>query len=715
MRREGAWIAAGWVLIILALSLVLHEEWSRIGFEDDQIWYVPVIDAGTRGKDLLDAAGFLADPRHKEYAMFTLNVHTAAILRICGPRPEVFLLVSLGLHAVLSGLVFLLARSLLLPRTWAHATAMLFFAAFLHADSWRWTMAAQHQHVVLAGLAVLLGAIMSERRRAAGRPDAGWRALALLAAALGSFCRIANLVIPGALLALVIAGETDRERSARLRRWLPALAWWFGYPLVEIAVSRPYAIGFALSALPTDLGAPGHYLVLATGSIAALAILDRVLARRAASVGGGADAMGEGSRGRVGRALSWHRLVPVAAVAVFVAIGGLGMLRIAGAMAVSLVAPGGFAQGALNRFHWHYLPVSGPGDLVYVLAGLGLLAAWWRLVREEGTWAALGGWFLVAGYFLTHSGSVPGGSNPTAVPSRYFLYLTPVVLPVLAQTVRAAWLGVAQSLPVTLLVPARLVRAGILVSLAVANVDAFGHQAFRSRMVNAYPSYEGLRAAMLAGSAPWSWPRPVRAVRLDGACQAPHRDRFQSFLAHSWDDRFVPRAALWRAFGYEEGFTATFDGESRVDPGPTIRIAGLSVADEAGREADPFVVAVARAEGLLAAGDSESARGVLWTAYATRPFLLRFLLGDRPLEDLTLVTGGGPLAPWLRGLKHSHLGLTPWDRRPDPALDRTAALVENELRAYVGVIDRLVACEEASQGDGNLLRAARELIAGGEF
>lgn len=692
MKRQLSTAAILQAMVVGLLALVIASQLPTLHFQDDSLWFVSTIREETRGRDLIDAAWFLLDPRHGEYAVFVLNLHTAIIQAIAGPRIEAFLAVSFLLHLLCARWLFLLARRLDLSRITSHLVAGLFLVFYPHFDAYLWPMAAQHQYIVLFTLVGLVGYLDTERRIAERRTFAP---LFLFTTAVGlaaSLCRVSAVILPLSIFAHILAGDqSGGGRARRFRRWLPLFACFLFYPIVELTVSRPDALRFI-----TD-GIGGHarlmfiLMVLAggillTGALGLLTWLDR-----------------ENRTTRLALRMAAFITMTVALLA-----GGFSVPSVSGALWDATFRPGPFSTTELNLYRWNYLPVSLRWDMAGWAGGGLILFLSLRAARSRPAWIIPLTWLAsFAGIFFGYSASIfRGDVLASAAPSRYFYYLTPPFFLMLGYT-----LDLGHARLKALLAPPimRRVVIGTAVYLVLAHLLALTNHLYRYRMANNFPSYEAIRAAAIIAEDVKKQGAQPHAIRVRNAPSSFFATASADF--GSWDRFFMMRTELWRNMGYPDRFVVRVNDEP-VESGEIVyTLDGAAVRDASGANRDPFASRVESVKTSLWRHDDVEALKAVKGAIRERPFLLRFLLGARMRDHLMEITNGSSLGPWLKQVKVTHFSRIPFTTRVDETADRVEKVQREETKSSTKLI--LIwayLISDSSRGDLSILMANALLI-----
>lgn len=643
--------------------------WKTALLEDDMWWMLPTLAASVEGKSFTEVLVYLLGPWPISFGQPMLKSYLFTVTKVFGASAQPLIAAILLFHGVSVILLYGVCRLLGLSRRVAFMAAAIHAVAFAHFHVFFFPSHFRHAFAMFTILGLLQCYLRAQRRMPAAspaRPAAYWATLGM--GVLASFQR-STMIAPVIVLAHLLAAPAGaQERLFRYRRWIPLFAVWMLYPALMIAFVGDVIVNDAVVGLayPPVL----KWMALLALGAAALAGIDFLIrwvgvgswrAKRLTLVGGfGGLALWV--------LLAWQDkrqlLLPYHALVPFVT------------SLVSLLDPLSAALRIDSTQAYQYFPAQLPvWSLLF--SGVGFLVFWTAyLKRKPQLWI----WVVWYGVCLIHLLRHYSNTPPT-VPSRYFVYVTPVLAVVLSCAVCRGFAWMNSSLRVGR-VSLEGFQAVFLVAVALPNLMAVPVAQWRGKMANTYLTYDDFRTARLIRddlevSDAFSRLAP-KEIEVRGVVPMPHRELApdHSTADPGRYDNF--RLAVGQAFqGTRVPAVRVNESAAAAAGRPLYTIEGPRVLDGRGRSINPFDQRMNAGFKRLGTGDREGALQAFRQALQTRPVLLRYLLGNLKLSDLRWLTRGEGLRDWAHQVSDHY----PYPRMggPVPKLERTRMIMEEEI------------------------------------
>ena len=635
--------------------------------ENDIWWMMPTVAHYTAEQPFWPLARFLLSPAPLILGQPVLKIYLWLGLALFGGATTPLLCISLAVHLANGVLLYLFGRQLAFGRRVSICAALVYLTFFAHFHAYLWPTAFQHLFGVTTILS-LISLYLHTESLGPTSPRARQWFLTTLTAALFASLQRSTLIAPALILAHILCSSKNAsERAVRYDRWLPLFLLYAIYPIMALTFIGDPIIATALARTPL-----GHALTagaLLAVVLAGLCILrglvraypryrHRRLLTRALPVAGLFAAW-------VALVLRDHRqlLLPYNALLPLVSSLTSFLDPIHKALALDAAEP--------------YYQMPAQAGVAVVLLAAALLAVFAVRAASRQRLHLL----VVVWYALTLL-RLNVYSYLIRVPSRYFIYLSPVV------ALLSAWALVAV---VDLLhkrarlkpMAGHAVLAGLVVLLCVPNVLAIRLALFRGRLANTYDVYDDVRAARLmrddlqsrglthltpeALAVQQALPLDLRESSPEASVNPAAYDTLRAVVAETFGDPAMR--------GLQVNIAPAAEGTRAVYLVDETRI---RTAD--GEEADPFARLLDRALERLHAGQEAEALALVEQAIATRPFLLRYALARCPLEDARWLAGGADLRRWVDAAGLVRAG---WSQQPSPKQAHIAAVMHQELSDYL--------------------------------
>lgn len=442
--------------------------------ETDLTWMLPMMREHLEGRPLPQMLRFLLSPGPILLGQPLLKLYLLPAA-LWGWPVAALTGIAMGVHFLNGLLIAAVGRRLGLTGWVSGSAAVVYLSFFAHFHSILWSPAAQHLIAVSTILGMLWLYLKTEERLAAG--DSRWRRFLRLTLAVGAVASLGRSAILAPLLILahlfsVSAGA--QERLQRFDRWLPLFVLSMVYPAVMFAFVGDVILNDTIVRLPIH---PLAKLAALMGlGMAALGVL-RMGLRSWRAAAGGRMLWG-------GIAVIWVVLLLRDHRQILLPYNGLLPWT---ALWSSFLDPFQTALRIDSTEPYHYLLAQiSPFSL-----GLSVVAAAFFLrtsARQgRGLWLLAVWYGICLVHLLNHYSSFP-----IRIPSRYFVYLSPLYAWVFCavgwRLLEKGTAGVRGSLGVR-----RWVWGVGLTALCLTNLLAVRLAVFRGRMVNTYPAYEQMR------------------------------------------------------------------------------------------------------------------------------------------------------------------------------------------------------------------------------
>ncbi len=536
------WGSAGAALAAAGLFIALLWPVIRTAAPETDLWWMlPLMRDRLQGRPLWEGLGFLFSPGPILLGQPLLKIFLAPA-GIWGWSVPMLIGVAIGFHLLNAWLVGSVGQLLGLSRWVSRSAAAVYLSCFAHFHSFFWPTAFHHLVAVFTILGVLWLYLKTEEGAAAARP--GWRglfALTLAAGAAASLERSAILVPILILWHLLVVSRSPEERRRRFDRWMPFFLLFMIYPAFALAFVGDPFINNVIVRLPIP---PWVRVAILIGPGIAVLFLLRALLRRRSP-------------------WPWRRILWTAVPALWVALFLKDHRQVLlpynlmvpwAAIWASFLDPFGSALAVKSTEPFHYLT----GQISLFSMGFSALGVGIFLrvfaAEKRGLWL-WPVWYGVCLIHILHHYS----SFPIRIPSRYFVYLSPLFAWVFCAVgwwaadrlgKRAGW--------------SERVRGAVwvlaLAAFCLTNLMAIRLAIFRGKMANTYLVYEELRAE----DPPTAGERPFLLRYLLGDCRLSDvRWITDGRGLRGWLDELEPRYRSWPGIpnGTGERVRAAMDQE----------------------------------------------------------------------------------------------------------------------------------------------------------
>jgi len=647
LKKLLALLTTAFLLVVFAIVV---SEPLRLGLPEGDLWWMmPAMSIYTKGRSFAGVAYFLLGPLPVGFAQPILKLYLHAGSSWLGPETRWLILVSIGAHVICSWLMVRFSRLLGLDQTSSWLAAILYFSGAAYFQAFLWPPAFQHLFAILTILLLLVLYLETEARIARGSPWAGMFAAALavgLAASLQRSAFIAPALIGTHLL---FCSKDSAERVRRYVRWiLPLGCAYLIYQGWVLTQAGDPVVTEVLRKMPFPEGVKPYLVVdpIEPNPIAPWVRTLVVWLAGAAGLSLGAVILRISQRIRMGRRMCAALLV-VVCVGFYVVwsrqdsrqiLLPYNLLTPLLAALACFLEPIQAVLSSSSTEAFHYIPAMiSPWSILLTLSLIGFF--WKTLLPRNRALILLPAWVLLTAVLTIHQNS----SFPIQMPSRYFIYISPVVCILLATALTACFdCGPAgrRNRPWV----RDVLLCAVVCAVGFSNLAATRLAWFRGRLANTYSIYDDLRMARLIEEDLRSLPKEVVVA---GVLPVPLREQWPHLLLEVPGD-------------YDNlGFTARALAKNPpirgIHPGvplPPGVVADYQVKQQlllnrAGEEVDPFERITGRAMKAWDQGQSEQARRLLMEAVQFRPFLFRYLLGPLRLMDVQWLTEGMDFQDWL--------------------------------------------------------------------
>lgn len=654
------------VLLLLPLLGVFAWTFYRLAvqavLENDLWWMIPMVHRAVDGKGAWEVLGYLLSPFPQKLGLPALKILLVLVGEGFGWQLPPILATAVLLHFLNGGLLYFFGRGLRLSRKVSLLASCLYLCFFPHFHAIVWPTAFQHLAAVATILALLTCVLKIERFEAEGpRTPTGWRIGFWMLAVAASVQR-SGLIAPVCMTVHLLLDRNLQRRWERFGRWMPFFLFFPVYQMFSVSFFGDVKLSMAVVRWPLPF--PVRFSILWIGAAAVLFLVRLALQPRKTAAGIWA-----------GRAL----LFSAGAVVAYYLLRDKRQLLLPYNLAVPWVAAvSGFLYPVetamrLNIAHpFHGIP-SGI-SAVNLLLALGAVFLFWVLgARHKRSLWILAAWYAVTQLFLLFLGS----SYPAVIPSRYFIYLSPLVALVFSYVLSYLCAVGVRGLGA----PAFLrhgLAAGVVLGLACANLVAIPLASWRGRLTNSYFTYDYIRVARLIRDDP---ERKSGAITLSGVEPMPFDLRQWSWAGVDPKAHEVLRLIFRQTNGLDVKVW-----EKNAD----YRVEGFQLLDRQGREVDPFFRLLEEGRQKIRQADYANARLALRGALRHRPFFLRYVLpGSCRLEDVRWLTGETGLRTWFREMAEQWRPPA-WEKIPDnPKQQYVEGLLSQELTDYALCLTRL--------------------------
>ncbi len=651
MEKKIRFLYAGTGLLICVLFFcLLRAEIAAAAPETDLWWMLPVFSRLTAGKSFFEGLLFLLQPTPRWFELPFLKAYLwfHQALPILQGSYGSLILVSLLLHFFNALLMYAVGQQLGMGRRAGFFSAFTYLTLFVQFHAYYWPSAFQHVLAVFTTLGVLFCYLKTEELFKGRQPQRTlFFFLTLAAGGLGSLQR-STLMLPFMLLAhLVFSSRNAQERVTRFTRWMPFLLLYPLYILLALCFvgDHVYNVGIFKFPLPAGIKALAFFF----GGVVGLVALRRLLG----------ISWTMGGRRRIGKALLIFLTVGLTAGLILrdkrEILLPYNLITPLTTLLASFLEPIQSALSTDSRVAYYVMPC----QISFFFLLLALLSLW-VFVRlpwvRPATVATLLMWYgMCTWYLLFHRHVV--SSFPLRIPSRYFIYLSPIFSWVFCSSAIALYDLLMKRIRLHGL-KREVILVGIFLGLVLPNLMAVRLQLFRGRLVNSYFSYDDVRAGELI--------QEDLSRLLSETGRAP--DRVYVFGAVKMDypmtrAKYIPMHLIGldnsrfliheKVLSRHPGVTLLVEESVMTDGagGQVYWVGGPRVRNGQGQWVDPFARHLEEGLQRLDEGDWEGAKEGFQQAVKRRPFLLRYLLSSCRLSDARWLTGGVGLKEWVEEIE----------------------------------------------------------------
>lgn len=467
-----AGLAALWIALLAGPVLSARPE-------TDLWWMRPLMEMEVQNRSGWGLFAFLFSPAPFLLGQPLLKLHLWLNTSSVGLPIAALLGLSMAIHALNACGVYGLSRRLGFSGRVGAIAGAVYLTMFAHFHAYLWPTAVQHL-IAVGTILLLLNLYLSaeQRVRDGGNP----RALVAATLAVMALASLQRSALLGPLLMLVHTlwgSASSQQRRDSFGRWLPGWILCGIYPSFALAAVGDPRITRLFSQWPLLM--PVKVLLLWGTGVGLLFLI-----RRAVSLGEKSrEALALFSRlaflGLVGGVVLWalrdkrQWLFLYNAAVPFSSILASFLEPLRTALLIPSTEP------------YHMIP---PQVSAWTLAAAAALVSAFAAIVPERRKAFLlfGGWYGVGLlYFLQ-----PHSSCPVWIPSRYFIYLSPILAILFASVLCGAGDRLARRYRVRPVVREAAVLA-LVTALCIPNLVAIRLEIFRGRLANTYLLYGDLR------------------------------------------------------------------------------------------------------------------------------------------------------------------------------------------------------------------------------
>lgn len=647
MRKQRVkllYAGVGVVLVGVYLSFLANGIRSSL-LENDLWWMIPAFSYHLEGKTAVEIASFLLGPWPIVLSQPLMKLGLFTMTSLWGWHMKPLMVTAAAFHLGNAILLFGLARQLGFARRVCLFSSLAYLTMFVHSHAVLWPVAFLHLLAVFTVLAVLNLYLKTESLLL---KDSPWARVAFVftlgMGLVASLQRSAALLAPALILFSILVSSPPEEKGRRYDFWLPLLLLGLLYPLASLTFLGDDKLTTSLARLPFPPAV--RFFLSFLGCVAALGLLRLLLKGRTLF-----------ARGLL-KGLLWF--LPLAGM-VGLLYRDSRQILFPYNLAVpfistlaSFLSPWKTALSIDSTEPYYWIPPQVSPFLL--LLSLGVMASFLFVdLAAKRQRILLLAWYAIAAmYPFFHYTSFP-----VQIPSRYFIYLSPVFSILFCSalvSLYTVWIKRTR--------PQRFAREALLASLfmflCLANLLALPLTLWRGRLTNNFYSYDYLQTAQLIKNdlsrKGETSPEPDR-IRVFDVAPMP-------FGAPGWD--FVPlgadryrtfRHVLGEVFGNDSLEGIPID-VSAIEPnalplgGPSRNLGYHQsqdrITDREGRALDPFTELFQEGVSEMLLGHDSEALALFSSAIRQRPFLLNYLLPRQcHLSDVRWLTNGLGLRQWL--------------------------------------------------------------------
>ena len=658
--------AAG-LVSLLFLGLLSQSILSALP-EQDLWWMLPTLSHYLDGKPLVEALGFLVSPTPAVLGQPVLKIYLSLISWL-GLFTRDLIVVAIGVHAGNAALLYWLTQHLGLPRRVGVCSALVYFTSFAHFHAYLWPTAAQHVFAVFAVL-LTLNLYLGAEQRIGRRVPCTWWLVAMWAVAFAASSQQGSVLLAPALILthILVCSNGRQERIVKLDRWLPYFVACLVYPAIAFTfVGHPKFMALAEFPVPASVKA----LILFLGGVGCLLVVRRLLRMPTPS---------------------WHgrNILPILILSVsavglviFAIIDRRQVLLPYNALVPFITTMTSFLepiQAALvtdSTEPYHYIaPQISVFNAVLSLLLIGVFVAVFAIKKKPMIIVFV--WYMLSvPYLLRYPGF------PVRIPSRYFIYLSPVFAIVFCAALVHGYGALVRN---TRLKPLSrdIILAGLLLTLCIPNLLAIRLEIFRGKLANTYLIYDDIRTAFLIREdlrQAQNVHREPGAIYVKNVSEMPllgfldslpvdpaKHETFRDIVGEVFRDRGM------RAIRVNEVAPSNGDGQM------VYVVSDHRIQNTHGVNIELFGRLFEEAVTLMTQNRHQQAMELFKRAIQERPFLLRYVLSGYRLDDVRWITAGFDMRQWVNRIGAQYAS---WSDKPFPKGEHILTVMNRELSDYV--------------------------------
>ncbi len=624
-----------WASVSLYRAIAPRLEYPDL--EDDTLIFTPIAIQESHGKSFGEVFRFVFHLAH-EYGIPSLNIYWHLMQRFLGLEVKYYSLSLFALHH-LNALLFwvLLARGFRMGIAASAFSAIFFLVYSPQFHAYLWPISFQHLSVLSGVFLTLILYRETENRIAQGAPRALWWKKATVAAAvLSSLLRVTIFLAPFHIaLDIFCTSGSEQEIRRRLRWWTPLFLVYLPFRILSFFRG---AEGQAISVrlLFLDLGVPYWVIgaLLLAASVSILLFLHRLwkLVNDPLST----------VRRRMFAQYSPMTTFIAGCVFALLSLGHIAPWILA--FKLSWIPEASLYKTLLyDRWHVVTLPavLKGGPTLTEALSFFVLLLFAYVCFRSLRERLPFLGWYLVA--------CAGVAQFDTRIPSRYYIYLSPLVAVCVATLISEGGGFVLRKMKLSAKLFLGTAMAGIAAFLILAHTTTLQTRLSLSRLPGLITHYDYVLAAETIRQDLASHPekaehlrQPQGGLHVCGIQPAWFFMQNHAMIAPDWD------AETFHPFKYVLGATLHWPIERATEvrvngpcrPGEICyAVARDGVYDAEGNNLDPFYRNFKEGMRRFYAGENREALAMLTEAVQARPFFFRYLAPGIPPEEFSHPSG----------------------------------------------------------------------------
>lgn len=669
---EGKAIAVLYICVFAFLSIlflaILYGPIVSAFPETDLWWMIPTLFHYVDGKSFSDVFSFLISPSPIGFGQPALKIYLFLILSVFGLQTKHLIFASIGVHFVNSGLLFLLSKKLGLDNRISFFSALTYLTIFAHFHSYMWPTAAQHVLAMFFILLVLNLYMTVDRLIKDNKPYRWYFVLTLAVSVSASFQRGTIIAPVLMLLHILVCSDENSERVKKYGLWLPLFIAYLIYPSAALTFVGDVILTTFIAEIPVSPIL--KFLLVFLGGVLCLVFIKVSLWTY--------------PRYKQREILRWLSIMMVPGILLLLYLKDVRNLLLPYHVMIPFISlltafleplQQVFAIDSTEAHHVITPRISVFSFLLGLLVS-GVFIKVFLLKKKQ--LVMLGAWYISTLAHLLFQYS----SHPVRTPSRYYIYLSPLLSIIFCSVVIYAYTHVTSKIQLRS-VTKEVCLALIFIALFIPNILAIKVEMFRGKLVNTYFIYDYVRTAELiksdvirsANGAPVSG----RTIYVSNVVEMPFKELWAKFSPvdpYRYDNfRFVVR----EAFNNKSSPDIRVNEPAVATPGNSIYvIRDDQITNTRGKSIDPFSQLFVEAVSLMRVGRNQEASELFNEAIKRRPFLVNYVLGSHRLEDLRWVTNGVPMRVWINKVADN----VKWGDRTKKR-QYISTVMNNELSDYV--------------------------------